>query len=190
MKIYWLYAMKKQLLILPILLFTHLAYAQTVANINVPDSITLPGGAGIRTKFIFDIYIGALYLEQKQNSASTIYSLAGNKRVHMHFLYDEISKEKLTNSWSEGFKNNHSDDELTKLQARIDTFNDLFTAVKKDDVVNLDFQPGKGTAVTINDEIKGNVKGDDFFVALLKIWLGTNPADSELKDAMLGNAND
>ena len=190
--------MIKQLFILTALLFTQNIYAQTVADINIPDTITLPGsskqlvlnGAGIRTKFIFDIYIGALYLEQKQSSTETIYSQTGNKRVHMHFLYDEISMDKLTDSWSDGFKNNHNETELANLQQRIDNFNNLFTAVKKGDVINIDFQPGKGTTVSINDVNKGKVSGDDFFVALLKIWLGNSPADSELKQAMLGISND
>jgi len=38
--------------------------------------------------------------------------------------------------------------------------------------------------------IKGNevalIKGKDFYQALLKIWLGEEPADDGLKDALLG----
>lgn len=30
------------------------------------------------------------------------------------------------------------------------------------------------------------IPGDDFAVALLKIWLGRSPADNSLKTAMLG----
>lgn len=190
--------MKSPILVLSALLVSFSLHAQTVANQNIPESITQPGstkklvlnGAGIRTKFIFDIYIGALYLEQKQNAAADIYPLTGAKRIHMHFLYDEISKEKLTNSWSEGFKNNHNEDELSKLQSRIDQFNAMFTAVKKGDVINLDFQPEKGTTVIINKSTQGTVKGGDFYTALLKIWLGDQPADSDLKLAMLGTSSD
>jgi len=190
--------MQKVLLFLPALLLSLSLHAQTVASINIEDNITLQdsakklvlNGAGIRTKFIFDIYIGALYLEQKQNTPVAIYQLGGEKRIHMHFLYDEISKEKLTNSWSEGFKNNHNDNELAKLQARINQFNAMFQAVKTGDVINLDFNPEKGTTVIINDVSKGVIKGNDFFSALLKIWLGEQPADNDLKQAMLGESND
>jgi hypothetical protein len=190
--------MQKVLLFLTTLLLSFSLHAQTVAGIDIANNITLTGsakklvlnGAGIRTKFIFDIYIGALYLEQKQNTPAAIYQLDGEKRIHMHFLYDEISKEKLTNSWSEGFNKNHSESELAKLQSRIKQFNALFTTVKKGDVVNLDFQTNKGTTVIINDESKGIVKGADFFSALLKIWLGEHPADHDLKQAMLGQSND
>ena len=179
-------------------LFSFTLQAKTIANIEVPESITLPGssknlllnGAGIRAKFIFDIYIGALYLEQKQTTSPAIYQLGGNKRIHMHFLYDEISKDKLTSSWSEGFENNHTEAQLKTLQPRIDQFNALFSSVKKGDVIDLNFTPGTGTSVVINNTVKGTVTGDDFFVALLKIWLGESPADGNLKKAMLGKTDD
>lgn len=189
----------RTLLISLICLFLSLtAHAQTVASIDIPDSIShssqstklVLNGAGIRTKFIFDIYVGALYLEKKQNSANAVYTQQGEKRVSMHFLYDEISKEKLTNAWSDGFNSNHSSEELGKLNARITQFNNLFTPAKKGDVINLNFIPGKGTTVVVNNKKMGTVKGDDFFTAVLKIWLGDQPADSDLKNAMLGQIED
>jgi len=54
------------------------------------------------------------------------------------------------------------------------------------DIVLLDYVPGKGTAVKINGVEKGIVEGEDFNKALLDIWLGEEPADDGLKDAMLG----
>jgi hypothetical protein len=42
--------------------------------------------------------------------------------------------------------------------------------------------------VWINDTLNGIVPGEDFFAALLKIWLGPKPAEANLKDALLGNA--
>lgn len=34
----------------------------------------------------------------------------------------------------------------------------------------------------------GIIKGDDFFTAILKIWIGNEPADSNLKKAMPGTS--
>jgi len=168
--------------------------AKEVAGINISETISLSGqskklslnGAGIRAKFIFDIYVGSLYLEKKATKANKIYTLPGQKRVGMHFLYDEVSKDKLVNGWNDGFENNHTSEELLKLKTRIAQFNDLFITVKEGDVINLDFIPNKGTSVIINNKTMGLVKGDDFFVAVLKIWLGDEPADSDLKEGMLG----
>jgi len=177
-------------------IFTTSIYAQTVADIEIADTVShssqstklILNGAGIRTKFIFDVYIGSLYLEKKQNAknAKSIYNAPGEKRISLHFLYDEISKEKLVAGWNDGFKNNLSTDELIKFKKEITQFNSLFVAVKKGDVINLNFIPTTGTSVVINENLKGTIEGDDFFTALLKLWLGHEPADSNLKKAMLG----
>lgn len=180
------------------LFLTFSIHAQTIANIEIPDTVShseqstklLLNGAGIRTKFIFDIYIGSLYLEKKAHSAEEIYNLAGEKRISMHFLYSEVSKEKLINGWNDGFENNLTTDELTKFKGQIEQFNSVFITVKKGDVINLNFIPTTGTEVIINNKSVGLVEGDKFFTALLKIWLGDEPADSDLKEAMLGLSKD
>ncbi|MGB5177609.1 MAG: chalcone isomerase family protein, partial [Gammaproteobacteria bacterium] len=70
---------------------------------------------------------------------------------------------------------------------RLDAFNKLFTATKKGDVLSIAYTPEKGTEVRINGEWRGAVEGNDFFRALLKIWLGPNPVDKSLKQDMLGS---
>lgn len=177
-----------------LLLFSVNASAITISGVDIPQTVShsdqstklVLNGAGIRTKFFFDIYIGSLYLQKKASSPEAIYSAPGEKRISMHILYSEISKEKLINGWNDGFEDNHSKDELKKIKTRVDQFNLLFTKVKKGDVINLNFIPTTGTSVVINGKTMGLVEGDDFFVALLKIWLGNDPADSDLKQAMLG----
>ena len=185
----------KYILLLLSISFPFSLQAKEVAGVDIAESISLSGqttklvlnGAGIRTKFIFDIYIGSLYLEKKQSSVSNVYKAPGNKRISMHFLYDEVSKEKLVDGWNDGFKNNLTANELTKFKAQIEQFNNSFITVKKGDVINLNFIPTTGTEIIINNKSVGLVEGDMFFAALLKIWLGDVPADSDLKKAMLGS---
>jgi hypothetical protein len=64
-------------------------------------------------------------------------------------------------------------------------FNAVKTA-KPGDVILLDYVPGSGTRVVVNGEAKGTVAGEEFNRALLRIWLGDQPADASLKKAMLG----
>ena len=110
----------KPTLFLILSLFLPVTHAKTIANIDIPNIVShsdqstklILNGAGIRTKFIFDIYIGSLYLEKKQKTASAVYSAHGEKRISMHFLYDEVSKEKLIDGWNVGFKNNLTSDDV------------------------------------------------------------------------------
>jgi hypothetical protein len=143
-------------------------------------------GAGIRSKFFFDIYIAQLYLEHPSNVAKEVIENQGRKRMIMHFLYDEVEKDKLTEGWNEGFADNTPADEVAKLQERIDQFNAMFVDVKKNDIIVLDFFPNQGTVVTIAKQEKGVISGKDFNDALLRIWLGEKPVTKGLKEKLLG----
>ncbi len=186
------------LMLLTVAMFSTAGVARQLDDVTLPDNVTLDGtdvalqlnGMGYRTKFVFKIYVGALYTESKVESRDAVQALSGPKRVVMHMVYDEVSKEKMADAWNEGFEENNSDAQLDKLKARLETFIAYFPDLKEGDVVLLDYIPGKGTRVTINGDVKGEIEGADFYTALLDVWLGEEPADDELKEAMLGEDDD
>jgi hypothetical protein len=177
-------------------LFSTATVARQLDGVTVPDKVTLPGtdaelqlnGMGYRTKFFFKVYVGALYTGKKVGSRDAAQELKGPKRVLMHMVYDEVDREKITNGWNEGFEENNSDEQLKKLQARLTTFNGFFPDLKAGDVLTFDYIPASGTHVTINGDEKGVIEGADFYTALLDVWLGEEPADDDLKEAMLNNS--
>lgn len=168
--------------------------AREIAGVAVPESVTLKNkalvlnGAGIRKKLFMKIYVCALYLTAKRTAVSEILADPEAKRIVMSFLYKEVGVERQVEGWNKGFRDNNSGEELKGLQDRINLFNSLFTTVRKGDVIRFDYLPEEGTQVWINDTLNGTVPGEDFFAALLKIWLGPKPAEANLKDALLGNA--
>ncbi len=182
--------------LLTLLLFTAIlvstpATAVEVKGVELPDKATVAGkelvlnGAGVRRKFFFSIYVGALYLPSTTTDAAKAIGMPPPKRVLMHFLYDEVSKEKLVHGWEEGFRKNQPKEALEKLKSRLDAFNALFTDVREGDEIVIDFLPDGTTTVTINGQARGSVAGTDFQRALLAVWLGRNPADAGLKEKML-----
>ena len=170
------------------------ASAKKIAGVDVPQTVTIENkalvlnGAGIRKKLFIKVYVGSLYLTAKQTTAGTILTAPGAKSIVMNFLYKEVSAKRTVEGWNKGFADNNSAKEIKVLQERINQFNSLFITVYKGDEIRLDYLPGEGTLVKINGKMKGSVPGEDFNQALLKIWLGSKPADSKLKDVMLGNA--
>ena len=182
-------------LLLTGLLLTNLpAAAVSIEGVVIPGTLALPGsdqelvlnGAGIRKKFFMDIYIGALYLPARTSDATAILSDAGAASVTMHFLYKEVDRDKITDGWNDGLGENVSREEFRTLAKRLEKFNALFRTVRRGDVIRIDYNPVTGTEVRINDEWRGSIEGNDFFRALLKIWLGDHPVSSSLKDEMLG----
>ena len=189
------------MMVLSVLFFVMFATsinARQLDDVTLPDSVTVDGtdvtlqlnGMGYRTKFIFDIYVGGLYTESRVESRDAVQALKGPKRVVMHMVYDEVERKKLTDGWKNGFEENNSDKQLEKLQSRLKIFNSYFPDLKKNDVLLFDYIPATGTRVTINGEVKGVIEGADFYSALLDVWLGEEPADDDLKDAMLGEDED
>ena len=169
-------------------------HARELDGISLSNAVTLDNtdvslqlnGMGYRTKFVFNIYIGALYTESKALTRDAVQALSGPKRIVMHMTYDEVSREKMADAWNEGFEENNSEEKLAQLSSRLKTFIGYFPDLKKDDVVLLDYRPGTGTTVTINNNTNAVIEGADFYSALLDVWLGEEPADDDLKDAMLG----
>ena len=179
------------LALVPTLAFAAAAGAATLADVNVPDTATVAGqklvlnGAGMRKKGGFiKVYVGALYLPSKTTNADAALA-AGTAKVTMRFMRD-VDAEKLRDAWTEGFANNNAPADVTKLKARIDRFNALFTDVKEGDLVEVDLT--NGATVTIGGKARGSVEGDDFAKAVLRIWLGPKPPSDDLKAGMLGKS--
>lgn len=166
--------------------------AVEIEGVSLPDSVQLENktlqlnGAGIRTKFFFDIYVAGLYLEAKSSQVETIISSNTTKRITMDILYDEVTKEKLTGGWNEGFNNNQSAQQMQALQERLDLFNSFFNTAHKGDRIAFDLLSTGDTQITINGKQAGTIEGSDFQQALVAVWLGKKPADKKLKKLLLG----
>jgi len=168
--------------------------ARQLDDVTLPDTVTLENtdvplqlnGMGYRTKFIIDVYVGALYTESIVKSRDDAQALTGPKRVVMHMVYDGVSHEKMADAWTEGFEENNSDEQFEKLSSRLKMLISYFPDLKKDDVITLDYIPASGTVITVNGKANAVIEGADFYTALLDVWLGEEPADDDLKDAMLG----
>ncbi len=166
--------------------------AREVAGVVLPEQVSVAGaplklnGAGVRSRFFFKVYVGALYLTRTSHRSSDIYPMDGPKRMQMHFLYSKIERQKLRDAWVEGFVRNLTSAQLSELKPRLDEFVALFPAVVEGDVLTIDYSPRYGVQVSHNDRLLGTVYGADLFTALLKVWLGEDPADASLKEGLLG----
>lgn len=184
------------LLAFAFLALTATGHAIELAGIDVPEQLTNANGhtlqlngAGVRRRFITEVYVAALYLPSRTQSVETVLQQDGPVVMRLHILHSEVPEERLVKSWAEGFEDNLSGKERSALAARVHRFNGLFRTVRAGETITLEYQPGSGTTVHINDDVRGVIEGKDFARAWLKIWLGRDPADDDLKRALLGGAN-
>ena len=168
-----------------------------VAGVKLDDSIDLGGsklqlnGAGIRYKAVFKVYVGALYVGKKVATPEEFYAATGPKRMSITMLRD-IDSNELGKAFTKGFEENTPKNEMSKLIPGLIRMGQVFSDQKKlvaGDTFTNDWVPGVGMVMTIKGKVQGEpFKEPEFFNALMRIWLGPNPADSKLKEAMLGKA--
>lgn len=146
-------------------------------------------GAGVRTKAIFKVYVAGLYVPQKASDPAKLLAQSGARRISLTLLRN-VDADTLVDSLNEGLKNNHTSEQLAAMAPQIAILNANLKAAgeaKKGDVIYLDYLPEAGTRVTVNGQVRGvSMPGDDFYRAVLRIWIGDKPADSSLKKGLLG----
>jgi len=144
-------------------------------------------GAGVRTRAIFKVYVAGLYVPQKAADAATLLAQKGARRIAITMLRN-VDAETFAGALNDGLRNNHTEAQVAGFKSQIDALNANLKAVgeaKKGDVIHFEFVPDSGTRVTVNGQPRGSViPGEDFFTAVLRIWIGDKPVDGDLKKGL------
>ncbi|HEV7669832.1 MAG TPA: chalcone isomerase family protein [Thermoanaerobaculia bacterium] len=178
-------------LILTLSLLPTPAHAATVAGVTVPDKADAEGtalvlnGAGLRTKFIIKVYVGALYLQAKESNAAKILAADTARETLFHFLYG-VSKEQMCDAWNEGLEQN-TPNASAQVSKDFKTLCTWMEEIPKGNQMALVYVPGKGTTLTVNGKVKGTLAGKATSDAILATWIGADPAPgADFKKAVLG----
>lgn len=165
--------------------------AKMISGINVPDSIVVNqqplilNGAGVRSKFFMDLYIGSLYLVSAQSEQEKVIEQPV-AAIRLRITSGMITSDKMTDAIKDGF-NDATDGNSASIQTEIDQFMTLFNDdIKDDDQFTFVLTKGNGVASFKNDQPRGEIPNELFRQALIKIWLGDKPAQKSLKQDMLG----
>jgi hypothetical protein len=173
-------------------LFAATAFAADVGGVKLGDKVAVGGqelvlnGAAIRTRAVFKVYVGSLYLPAKAGDLAGVLA-KGPRRIQMNLLRD-LSADQLVDALNDGIKDNNTEAELAAIkaqQAQLTSIMKSFGEVKEGNVVTLDFVDG-ATLIGFNGAAKGSIPGEAFNRALTKIWLGDKPVQADLKKGMLG----
>jgi hypothetical protein len=165
------------------------AAAREYEGVTLPDTVTVDGkemkliGMGLRTKWMVKVYVAGLYAEKPTFNAEKLITSDQAKSITLHLVRD-LNKEKIVEAIQDGFAKN-SKVQLPQLQGRLDQLAAAIPDLKSGQDLTLTYIPGKGTVV--GGVAKPTViEGQDFAQALFSVWLGAEPADSDLKKKLLG----
>ncbi|OGB02058.1 MAG: hypothetical protein A3E25_10720 [Burkholderiales bacterium RIFCSPHIGHO2_12_FULL_69_20] len=166
-----------------------------IAGVRFEPRVQLAGqalrlnGTGLRAVAWFKGYAAGLYLAQPAATADDALAQAGAKRLQMRLLVD-VPIGEFAKAFHKGVARNTPPALHAGLAERMATFDALLRPlgkVRKGDLVNLDLVPGQGLLFWLNGrQLGGAIPGDDFYAALLRIFLGDHPVDDKLKAGLLG----
>jgi hypothetical protein len=156
---------------------------------RVAGSQLLLNGTGVRKVAWFTGYAAGLYLTSRASTAAQVQTMSGAKRLQMRMSHDVPALE-FTKALRKGVARNCSAGEFAALGERLEQFAGLIDTVgevKKNDVVDLDLDPGRGLVLRINGKARGEaIAGHDLYAALLRAFVGERPYDEKLRAGLLG----
>ena len=167
-------------------------HAVEVAGVAIPDKANVGGqdlvlnGAGVRSRMVFKVYVGSLYVPAKVKTAADVYAKAP-RRVQLNMLRD-VTSEQMIDALGDGLNqaNSAADAGAVKAQmAELATILKAMGPLKEGNVLAFDYVDG-GTRVSLDGQAKGTIAGDAFNKALFNAWIGDKPVQDDLKKAMLG----
>ncbi len=184
--------MKKLILLLVLLLsIGGLAEAAEVAGIKLPNSVEIGGqqlqlnGYGIRKKYFFKIYVGALYTAQKVATAAQVVDAPGAKLIRLNFLYSKLEKERVVGGFAKGIAANSPE---LRQDPAVEQFLGWFDKEwVEGDRVDLAITADNLVSATHNDRLLGTAQSANLAKALLLNYFGSEPVDDDLKNGMLGD---
>jgi hypothetical protein len=169
------------------------ASAASCANVDFQDSVQgtsstlVLNGLGIRkaTLFKVKVYVAGLYVPAKSGDAGQILGAKAPWQLDLKFVHN-VDAGDMRDAFHEGFEK--TGDAVGPLQDRIDTLVKMFVDFKVGQTLTFTDDPAGTVAVGLDGKTLGKIDGADFSSALLKIWLGPEPPNDELKAGLLGGA--
>jgi len=168
------------------------AQAADVGGVKLADKVSVGGqelvlnGAGIRSRAIFKVYVGSLYLPAKANTAAAVYA-KGPRRVQLNMLRD-VGADQMIEALTEGINQSNSAADAAAVKNNTDQLGSILKSIgglKEGNVLTFDWADGN-TRIGLNGTFRAGIPGEAFNKALTNAWIGDKPVQEDLKKAMLG----
>lgn len=168
-----------------------------IDGIRFPHTVDAGGtalrlnGAGIRYRLMFKVYAAGLYLAAPARSTEAVLAAPGPKRIHMVMLRS-IDLNSFGRMISDGIVKNATKHEFLQALPAVQRMGEIsaqYKHLEPGESITIDWTPGSGGTLSVKGRLEAGPYPDvGFFNAMAKMWLGAEPADERLKEAMLGKA--
>jgi hypothetical protein len=163
-------------------------------GVTAPDTVTVGAsdlvlnGMGIRRATLLQakIYVGSLYLPEKSKDGGHILATDRPWHLVLRFVRD-VDLSDMRDALEVGLSK-AAGDKLVALSQSIESLKASKVDFKKGQYLSFTSDPTNGVAVDVNGAGGPTIRGADFSLALLSMWIGAEPRDAGLKAGLLGGA--
>ncbi len=186
---------KKSLIaLMAVLMMASVAPAMEIEGVNVPetfkagDKLLVLNGAGVRSAFFNDVYVGALWTESAMKDGNQIAKAEENMAIRLHVLNDFFASSKhISDAFTKGFRFAMPRGDISPVKAELDRLLAAFSdEIKDHEEFDIVYIPGKGTSIYKEGVLKDTIPGNEFKRLLFGIWVSDKATVNEdLKEGML-----
>ncbi len=186
---------KKALIaLMAVLMMASVAPAMEIEGVNVPetfkagDKLLVLNGAGVRSAFFNDVYVGALWTESAMKDGNQIAKAEENMAIRIHVLNDFFASSKhISDAFRKGFRFAMPRGDISPVKVELDRLLAAFSdEIKDHEEFDIVYIPGKGTSIYKEGVLKDTIPGNEFKRLLFGIWVSDKATVNEdLKEGML-----
>jgi hypothetical protein len=166
------------------------AHAVTIEGVTFAETyqventeLHLRGSSLLRYLIFIKAYVGAFYMLPQEDARQALGRTP--RRLELEYFH-AISASDFADATRQKIADNVTAETLATITDRLEQFNALYQDVQPGDRYALTYRPGSGTELSLNGTPLGRIEGEDFAAAVFAIWLGTDPIDTDFRDALLG----
>ena len=174
--------------------------AVDVQGVSLDETVTVGGqqlllnGAGYRKRGYFKIDVTGLYAQARFTTLEALEKAPGAKRIELAMLQD-ISGSQASKYFLIDFEASATPQEFAQLINEVSEVGAVYSAlpkIKKGDVINLDWVPGKGLIASLNGQViqvRGapmNYINNELLARIMQRMYVGGKTPQELRDNLLG----
>lgn len=141
-------------------------------------------GLGLLEYLFFDLYNIAVYVPESVKTIEDIEKDDVPRAIEIAYLRGIKAKQIIKAANKIMAKD--PDVDIEALQSRLDQINEPYENVQKGDRYLLTYEPGVGTKLIFNGREDALIPGADFANAYFGMWIGSHPANEDLRDELIG----
>ena len=128
-------------------------------------------------------------LPQRKSTMNEVIALRGPKRLQL-VVQRDLTAAQIHDHLVKRIEEQSQASDMSVLKKQMDHLDRIIEDVgiiRTHGTIALDWVPGKGTVIRVNDMVRGTpIASEEFYNALLRIWLSDHAKSLPLRDALLG----